>query len=524
MDKKLKKTFIWVTVILMVFILVSQYKLSFDVNKEPPSEKWGKGKKITNAEVKSPPRFYKNSEGYLILLNNSNKLTFLQIDNLGNLINSKEISIDGSMINNLSFIKKQQGYFISWDCIKLNENAENYVEVDNRLNKINEGKINGVNESFQVNEKILLRAYDKKIEIVDFIKDTNKFIEVNGANLLRAVEVAKDKYMLMFITKDGYIKSCYYKNGEISDLRNLCALNLPLGQGILNTALGFDHKYAYLIMFKKTKKGFSTERYSFELSNLEKKSMNIVNLQGIDEVKDIQFISTENGKAKFLGQVSRYFGIKKQYEDLVEFYLKDNEISVGNFVSKSAKISSNAAINEDTAIYCDYVPESESYDVYFTSTKEDFKKENNNAKKEEKIISAQDTAQGFMYALIYVIILGLKWILPAVMVMSIISFLEYRLQEKSKKILFVTVSIMTFLIKCEAIYITNYKNFKFYLPKQLSSVLLGFFICFIISLIFYVFGYLNYKDDLDAMPIAKFMPYLILDSVFTLMVFAPYML
>lgn len=525
MNKKNKMTFLWITVLFMIIILAAQYKFNFDINKEPPSQKWAKGKKITTAKIKSNPKLQKNEKGYLMLINDENKLKIMQLDNMGNVKETKEFPIKEKIINNLSFIKKNnERYLISWDFKNLKGNMENYIEIDNNLNKIKDGSVLGVNESSQIGNEIFLRSYDKKIEVVDLNRNIVKSINVDGANFIRGVEIEKDKYLLMAITEDGYIKSCYYKNGEIKDLKTLMSINLPTGQVILNTSLGFDGKYSYFIMYKKTKFGFETERYTFELNNLEKYSRNKVSLMGIDEVKNVSFISKENGKAKFLAEVTRNFAIKKHYDDIMEIYLKDNEISAGSFLSKSRNSATYGTVNGDVAVYCDYIPNIESYDVYFTSNNQEFKNQNNNVKSFEKQIAFEDTLQGFVYAFVYVLVLGLKWILPSVMIIGIAGFWEYSFSEKVKKILFISVSILTFIFKFQAIYSTNYIMFAHYLPKALSSVSLGFFICLILSFICYMFGYLNYKKDLDVMPIVKFVPYLLVDSVLTLMIFAPYML
>lgn len=525
MTKKTKKFFLIITVLLAVVILGTQYKLNYDINKEPPSKKWGKGKSLGEANVNSYVKIQKHGEKYVLAISDKKKIKVMEIDSLGNKIKEKDIPVKDEIINSITLMKaKGDEYFVSWDSKKLENNEESYVILDKELNKVKSNKIIGVNETFQIDDSILVRAYDEYIELYDSATENTQKASIGKADFIRGAKIAKDNYLIMSVTGDGLIKYCNYKSGKLTEPKVATALNLSTGQTIMNSTLGIDDKYAYLLLHKKTKFGFESEKYNFKLDNMEKYSRKKLELPGVDEVKDVMYVSTENGSAKFLAGVSRYFGIKKQYEDIAEFYIKDNKITLGDFISKSRNVSSYGATKGDISVYCDYIPESENHKVYMTSLKDEFKKENNVMKKEEKTTSFQDTLQGILYSFVYIIVLGMKWILPALVAIGIISFLEYKLSKKTKKLLYIATAVMTFLIKYQTIYTTNYKLYSYYLPKQLSSAVLGFVICLIISAVFYLFGYLSYREDLDAMPVAKFIPYLMLDSIFTLLVFAPFML
>ncbi|WP_035288083.1 ABC transporter permease [Clostridium sp. KNHs214] len=525
MTKQVRKIFLVVTLLLAVAILGTQYKLNYDINKEPPSQKWAKSKSLGESKVNSYLKIQKEGDKYVLAVSDKKKIKVIEIDAMGNKKKEKYVPVKDEIINNVTLMKARgDKYFLSWDSRKLENNEEHYVILDKELNKVKSGKVIGVNETVQIDDSVLIRAYNEYIELEDLITGNIQKASIGKADFIRGAKIAKDNYLIMSVTGDGVIKYCSYKNSKLTEPKIAAALNLPTGQTIMNSTLGTDNKYAYLLLHRKTKNGFEAEKYNFKLDNMEKYSRKKMQLPGVDEVRDMTYISTEDGSAKFLAGVSRYFGIKKQYEDIAEFYIKDNQITMGDFICKSKNVSSYGAIKGDIAAYCDYIPETESYNVYMTSSKEEFKKENNGLKKEEKSISFQDTLQGFVYSLVYIIVLGIKWILPALMLIGFISFIEYKLSKKTKKILYIATAIMTFLVKYQTIYTTNYKLYAYYLPKQLSSTIVGFFICFLISAVFYLFGYLSYKEDLDAMPVAKFIPYLMLDSIFTLMVFAPFML
>ncbi|WP_138202814.1 hypothetical protein [Haloimpatiens lingqiaonensis] len=525
MTKKVRRIFLLVTVVLAVAILAVQYKINYDINKEPPSQKWGKGKFLGQYKVNSYPKIQIEGDKYLLAIGDKSKVRVIKIDNMGNKVGEKEIPVKDEIINNVTFLKaKGDNYFLSWDSRKLEANEEGYVILDKDLNKVKDGKISGVNQTVQLDDSTLIRAYDGWIEVEDLLTGDRQKSNIAKSDFISGAKISKDNYLIMSVTKDGMIKYCTSKGGNLGEPKVAASLNLSTGQAILNTTVGIDNKYAYLILHKKTKFGFEAEKYNFPLEDMAKYSRGKMELPGIDEVRDVTYVSTENGTAKFLAGVSRYFGIKKQYEDIAEFYIKENKITMGDFVSKSRNVSSYGSSKGDVAVYCDYMPKNEDYKVYVTSLKDAFKNENNGLKREEKDIAFQDTLQGFVYSFVYIIVLGIKWILPALMLIGLISFLEYKFSKKTKKLLYIGTAIITFLIKYEAIYSTNYKKYAYYLPEKFSSVTLGFFICLILSVTFYSFGYLSYKDDLDAMPVAKFIPYLLLDSIFTLMVFAPFML
>ncbi|WP_373898869.1 hypothetical protein ACER0A_004595 [Haloimpatiens sp. FM7315] len=519
------KVFLVAVVAIIICILAFQYNINFGINKNPPSVKWGKGLKISEAKVNTYPLIIKEDKGYLVAINNEDKVKIMKFNSAAVKLSEKEFKINSSIISNLNFIKNHEGnYIISYDSKKVSGSEENLIKLDENLNKISEETINGVNESSQIDDKIIIRGYEDSIQVVNMQKNENLKVKANKVIMSRGVKINDNNYLIVYLTQNGALNAFNYEDNKITSQKELFTFNLSPNQIIINSALGTDGNKIYLIMCKKVKNNFQTDKYVFDINKMSEFTYEKLRVPNIYDINDVKFVQNEDGKALFLVGGSRDFGIKKTYTDVFEMYVKDNKVSIGSFLSKSSQVTVFPALSKDIAIYCDYNPSKENHNVYIASTNQDFKEKNNKVSSLERKLAFLDTLQGFMYSLTYLLIIGLKWIIPSAVIMCIISLFEYKINVKWKKRIYIIASIVTFLIKAKTIQYTNYKVYAYYLPKALMSPILGVLINLMFSLVCYSYGYYKYKDDLEAMPVVKFIPYVLLDSIFTLLVFAPYML
>ncbi|MFD3156654.1 hypothetical protein ACFIJ5_07300 [Haloimpatiens sp. FM7330] len=523
MKKRTKRICNFGIVFIMIGILIFQYNINFNINKEPPSNKWGKGEKIASAKVTDFPTIQENNGKYVAALNDGGNLKVLEFDKLGNKLKEKTFKTDNEIINHVGFFNlKDNSYVLDWTVMKVKGNEMNSFKLDKNFNIIEKSKPSIVSELFQIGNEIRIKTYEDKIEIFDFTNNNTKTLNIKDASLVNGIKY-KDKYIITFMDDNSKVKYFYYDHKNVTDIKEACSIATIAGQSIAKNTFSADDKYGYFLTEKSGKGGFQVDITSFALDGSKNVRTRKLRIDGVHSIKGI--IPVNNGKeAKFLASGSRSFGLKKIYNDIFQFSISNNKIKLGEYISKTKQASMLPSIYKDVAIYCDYEPSIEKHNIFVTSTNEAFKEKNNVMKPVEKKIALTDTMQGFAYSFVYIFIIGLQWIFFAILLIGAMSFLEYKMKPKNRKILFVIISIIVALIKTKVMYQVSYKNYYYYLPSVLSSPMVGIIINLVFSFICYGYAYKLYEDDIDAMPIAKFAPLLLVDSMLTLMVFAPYAL
>lgn len=246
-------------------------------------------------------------------------------------------------------------------------------------------------------------------------------------------------------------------------------------------------------------------------------------------LKKINSANCINGKAKILVEGRRIFGINKEQDDVMEYRLSNGKYEQEGILSKSKQLSTFANICGEIGIYCDFQAKSDEgfecpYNLYMTSTNEQYKKENNKLKKFEKSMSLQETVTGVTYSIISILLIGAAWIFPGLTLMGIFTLLLSRFSDKQRKGIYIGVLVVTTFIKVLSMYVSVYKNSFMFLPKELVSPMVGVFILVCISLFCYVYSYLFYREFTEDLPVAKYLPFLVMDTFISVLIFSPYII
>ncbi|MPM47955.1 hypothetical protein SDC9_94676 [bioreactor metagenome] len=133
-----------------------------------------------------------------------------------------------------------------------------------------------------------------------------------------------------------------------------------------------------------------------------------------------------------------------------------------------------------------------------------------------------ETTEALVFSLAYVITNGMIWIIPSVTLFSLLSLIEYRFSYGIRKAIFILTYIVTAIVKILAVKGYFFKKFQGALPANFTF-LVGASVMATISIVCLVYGYLNYKDDLEKNVLAlSYTKPILIDSFLTLALFVSF--
>ncbi|WP_035293030.1 hypothetical protein [Clostridium sp. KNHs214] len=527
------KSFIIISIILMVGIIAYQYSVNLNINNQPPSNKWGKGKFLGQAYISTTPAIIKEGKNYIITYNDKNKLKILVLDALGHKKKEKSLDIKESCINGIILVKdKENNFYIEYVGNYSKTNSSERIKLDKDFNIIKRENIAGLIAVKQINDNMILRTYGDSVEFMDVKTGNRKSLKVSSAGGLSGVDY-NGKYAICYTGQDvqEVTQMCvFYENGKFSDVRNLFNMIVRFGQSKPDTKFAIDDGVMYFFVPKiggdivyeipidKIIENKDEFKYKFKK----------VKFPGI-ALRKINSTNYTDGKAKILVEGSRIFGINRKHDDVMEYSLSNGKCEQEGSLSKSKQLSTFANICGEIGIYCDFQAKADEgfscpYNLYMTSTNEQYKKENNGLKKIEKNLSIGETVTGVAYSIVSILLVGAAWIFPGLTLMGIFTLLLSRFSDKQRKGIYIGVLVATTTIKALAIYVSVYKNSFMFLPKELTSPMVGMLILVCISVFCYVYSYLFYREFTEDLPVARYLPFLVGDTFLSLLIFSPYII
>ena len=216
------------------------------------------------------------------------------------------------------------------------------------------------------------------------------------------------------------------------------------------------------------------------------------------------------------------FGNKNNQYDIVDFTMKDGKVQKSDFVSRTKEVTYFPASYKDMVVFCDY-SDTDYYNVYVTSSSDEFKKINNINTKSDFVNVVFDVLHGLINAFVYLFVYGARWILFGLLFIAILTLFNYAFKESTKYILFTLAYASTSFIKLYYLYQVCYKSLNYRLPTFLSNRYIGMSILLFFSLLCFSYGIRRFSKDLEAMPIGSFMLALGIDTLLTQLLFIPFL-
>ncbi|MBW9158373.1 hypothetical protein G9F71_001290 [Clostridium sp. FP2] len=513
-----KKMYIISFIVLFFAIIGFQYKVEYDIRKQPPSDKWSKEVAISKGNITCFPKILKNDKNNIVAFNDGGKLQLVVTDDLGKKVMEKTFQTKDTLVKEVNLLKGQGEVYLSYNSYDNGANSLKIIKLDKELKELNRTKIENITETYQIGEDILIMGYKDKIQVLDMAKNSKMNFDIKGASLFSGVKTESGCMVTYFNGKDGF-SYITIKDGVASLPKLAGVLNKSDSMTFMNTATSSDSKNGYLLIeYSVQGEIVGTRILEFALDGSSKNSSELY----IGNNKNIYNVVGTNSKegARFFATTDRIFGTKDRQQSIVDFILKDNKVASYSFASRLSGLTTYPAISGDTIAYASYNKEDE-YGIYIGSQNERFKKANNIHLAVETKQTRLNTLQGLLYSFVY-IIYPIKWSIPVIMLISIITFFSYSFSEKKKKLSFILISIVSFALKTSTVLSNSYGDNLYLLPQILSQKWVAVLVGVVISTICYSFGYKLYKKDLEAMPIGKFGIALVLDTTLTMMIFVPF--
>lgn len=515
----MKKNVFKVICTLIIVILFSFHTyININNRTKPPSDKWSKEVLIAESNITTPPKIIKYKNNYLMAYNDGSNVEIRETSDLGITEKVTEIKSQYKNINNLCLISDGDNVYVSWLNYTSNSVKTFFVKLNNQLNIIDKSENDSIREVIQIGNSYFAWIDSNGISIYDAKLNKNYKLNVREPSML-AGTMAKDKAVLTFVDLNNKVYCINIVSNGISEPIKVAAVEEMSKIMFYSTALVTDERYGYLII------GYSYENVPGNNRMVK------FNLDGsgysTKELRQFTALNTVPGeitdKPIFISNVQTLFRNKYLHEDIMEYVIKDSQLVESNLVSRTNEATIYPADCGDTALFCDsYQPN--SYKLYMTSSRENFKKEHNGIKKDEIIQALNDTFQSFVYSVFDIIIYGSLWIIPTICIVSIISLFEFRLKLNMRKVIYIISYLIAVLIKIFVIYSISFRRYSYVIPKWFKPIE-GIIIALIISILCISYGFKKYTDDTSSnVLVFSLSKILILDTILTQMVFIPFMI
>lgn len=526
----MKKKFFW-AIFLFIIILTSifHYNLNYNIRVLPPSDEWSKEVEVSSAKkIKTYPKILKFNEKTIIAHQDGEMIKVIQLDSKGQKIKERVIQGEDIFIKYVNLLKDDKNLYVNWIIKKDGVNSLINVKLDKDLNIVEKEKIDNPIESIQIGDSTLVIAYNNKIEIKNFITKRTVIKNVNSPSML-AGTVRDGENFITYWENEKEFKYFREKDGKASDLKSAGAITIIQQRATLKRAVfGTDGKCGYIFLEMDSRDdGFGLAKLiTFELDK-ESYTQREFKLQGYGKYM-YNFVSIPSDEgAKFMAACERKIGKKSFYKNIVEFKIKEQQVYDVSFVSRTFEPSMYPGGNGELAVFTSY-GKNDTMHVFIASKNDEFKKLYNGPRAFEKRLAVMDTVEGMINGICNTFILGLGWIVPAVMVSVLITIVVCRTNKN--KIKFIAFSIGYIISALSIIYVIYDVFFSAgpkILPGMLGNIFFSSFLILLLSANSFIYGYTKYKkrvtDTGESIPVFDFLPAVFFTSLLVLMIYVPFL-
>lgn len=515
-----KKTLIGLSVIMFIAIFSFHFYLNFKTRTAPPSQEWSKEVLLAEGSIQCNPRLIKYKDFYVVAYSDGKDIKILKIDSIGRKIEEKTLQVKQGTVKDIHILTDNKNLFMEVEAYTGSDSCLLSFKGDEKLEFAEDGKILNILDFVQLDDSTLAVALQDKVQFIDFKNSTTIPVNVSKQRLLMGTK-HNDEYIICYMKGLNNFEYVRIKNGIVSQpkiaghLTEITKVNFVKGTMIANG------DFASAFIEYKTEGDYSgSKMLTFSLNTEEYK---VSDFQINGENQEIYNVEPfyHRGETSILATTERAFGKKKQFSDIVEYDAKQGVFVKATPLSRSSEISLYASAAEDTVTFCDIVGKN-NLKLYMVSSREEFKKANGAVRGSEIKSAFSDTINSFFSSLGYIVIYGVFWIIPSIALAGIVFMVEYKLNLKWKKVLFVFISALGSIFKCKYIYKIIFVENAYKLPSLLNPYL-GLGICLVISLLFYYPAYKKYVNEEDNILIAPYSASLLLESLFTVLLFRSFL-
>jgi uncharacterized Tic20 family protein len=530
---KVNKIFYAIMVIILLVTFGYHYKLNYNSAIQPPSEKWAKEVLIAEGNIKGFPAITKYKHSNIIAFNEGTNIKVMAIDSVGKVVKQVELTANTELPQNINVFVNKEKIILSYLVLGSEGGELKIVTLDETLNTLESTLIQGPKSYVKVNDSVLAAVYKEKINIINLDENKIDTVETNGDTALVSNVKYENKDCIIYSNAFGNLNYFFLENGVISEtksggvfseyskvkFRNMISIiNKDTVTNLIEYIYNSDFiGYKYIAFSLEDGEVIGRGEFPIKYEGVEKGY--VYNGSGIS-IATPQPYKGEEGK--LLISTSREVAKGKSQTDILEMKIEDKLGVMMDPVSRTKSVSINPAVHEDASVFLD--PIKEGYGkLYITSTREEFKEYNNKSRREEAIQALIQDFEGLLFSFAYVITYGMIWIIPSITMFSILSLLEYKFSYRIRKIVFIMAYIMTVILKIFVVRGLSFTRFSTFLPENFTFIL-GIIAMSIISVVCLLYGYINYKDDLEKNVMAlSFSKPVFIDSFLTLALFVGFL-
>lgn len=530
MTMKINKYFYGVMIAIILAIFGYHYKLNYDVAIQPPSEKWAKEVLIHKGDIKGLPSITKFKDDYIVAFSEGMSITLMSIDPLGKVLKESSIPVNTEVPQNINIFVSEEGKLVLSYISGGGDSGELTVSyVDEGLNALDTTSIQGLRSYMKIDDNTLGAVYKEKIDIINLKENKVTTVNTGEDTFLASVVKYNSRDCIIYTSSDGEFKHFFLDSGNASEIKVggemspstkvfFSTMTSIINKDVVTNLIEYMYKsdyigYKYLCFSIDSGESLGSGEFHIKSDFAEKGY--VYNGEGITIATPVRYKSNEQ---TLLISSTRDMPKGKNQTDIMEMSVDRNLGTHSEVISRTKAVSINPAIYEDTVVFIDPIKDG-SANLYVTSTRDDFKEANNKPRFDEKVQVFVETFEALAFSLAYVITYGMIWIIPSITLFSLVSLIEYRFSYRARKLIFIITYIVTAIVKILAVKGSFFKNLQGILPQNFTF-LVGASVMATISIVCLVYGYLNYKDDLEknVMALSYTKPILI-DSFLTLALF-----
>lgn len=529
----------------LIFIMTTgvQFYENYLFRIQPPSEEWSKEVVISSGKVKNTPKIIKYRDMYIVAHDDRDKIKVISLDKMGKILGEKVFPGGDELLLDLNLLTDGNSIFINWIYSKNTMKNIVNLKLDKDLKQLRKWEIQDVRDTYQINNNLMAISSPGRMEVLDFSNGTSSYVDINYASKLTSTKTKKG-YLIVYYDLENF-KYITYSDGKLSEPELIMFRPISSREMLINTAVACDDENGYLIIDKRMKNVYgATSFITFPLEvdiNAEKKLEGYGNFHydpgigyernlGLGQYTDFTFnpLSVASGEeARFLIGAARTYGNSQRQFDIMDFKFKNGKVIEHTFIDKTREGSTMPWINEEIVVFCNQTAFGQ-YNICITSQNEAFKNVNNAVRLSEIKLALLDTLTSLGNSIFGLFTIGIRWILPVLFLISIVTLFGYKLSVKNKKILFAGICIIAGGLKIILAKNLYYGSYISVLPEYLRSSLIGIIIFCVISIMSYLYGYTKYiralRNNPDVMPIFTFIIAIVIDSILTQFVYSPYIM
>lgn len=518
MSKKLS-----ICIFSLVFLIIFSYHfiINVDINTAPPSQKWGKEVQISTGDFNTAPKIIYFQGNYVIAHNYSNKAKVILVDKTGKKIKEQEFTTKTGSPSYIGLLTNGEEIYLNWIENEGDRKNLELLTLDKEFKLINTKETIDIEDSTEIDDRIMLISFKDRIEIKDLKLNTNTVVKDSFPRSVSGTKI-NNKYIVSYSTNTDLYRYFYIENGAASKPKNAGHMPGIFRMTYIGSNLVTDGEFGYVLnpyTYLGSYGGINELVFKLD-SNKEGETRDFTTSGGVSSTVTDITVNIPGGNGKILASTDVALGKKRIFPNICEFTIVNGVAESPVALSRTRSLSLRTDIANEAVVFCDFL--SNKSKVYMTSTNEEFKKVNNGNRPMEFGLAFLDTIEESLYALAYMFPYASLWLIPAICVSSLLCLIEYKLGAIARKVSFILVYLSYFLVKAFFIFSISFKRYRMLIPPYITP-LSGEAIAAAISLLCCVIGYKNYTKDLEYNVIAKSSsPIFVVDSFLTMMFFVPF--